>query len=59
MTEFADDTLNVTETLKFVLGWLENIAGKGENAAYQHHLLFTYCFQKAFFSPRASKEWIV
>ena len=27
---FADDKLNVTENLKFVLGRVENIAGKGE-----------------------------
>ena len=37
---FADDKLNVTEKLKFVLGRLENIVGKGENAGYQHFLLF-------------------
>ena len=31
-------------------GWrirVENIVGKGENAGYQHFLLFTQCFQKA------------
>ena len=28
---------------------LENILGKGENAAYQHFLLFPLCFQKTFF----------
>ena len=26
---------------------LENIVGKGENAGYQHFLLFPLCFQKA------------
>ena len=31
-------------------GWVENIAGKGENAGYQHFLLFPQCFQKASFS---------
>ena len=36
----ADDTINVTEKLKFVLG-------KGENAGFQHFLLFPKCFQKA------------
>ena len=30
---FADDKINVTEKLKFVLGRLENIVPKGENAA--------------------------
>ena len=29
---------------------VENIVGKGENAAYQHYLLFPQCFQKASFS---------
>ena len=30
---FADDEINVSEKLKFVLGWVENIVGKGEHAA--------------------------
>ena len=29
---FADDRINMTEKLKFVLGRVENIAGKRENA---------------------------
>ena len=29
---FIDDKINVTEKLKFVLGRMENIEGKGENA---------------------------
>ena len=41
----ADDTINVNRTLKIVLGWVENILGKGENAGYQHFLLFPECFQ--------------
>ena len=36
---FADDRINVTETLNFVSGRVENIVGKGENA-----LLFLLCF---------------
>ena len=28
---------------------MENKVGKGENAGYQHFLLFPQCFQKAFF----------
>ena len=28
---------------------VENIVGKGENAGYQHFLLFPPCFQKFFF----------
>ena len=45
----ADDKINATETLKLVLGRIENVLGKGENAGYQHFLLFPKCFQKAFF----------
>ena len=32
--------------MTFVLGWVENTLGKGENAGYQHFLLFPQCFQK-------------
>ena len=35
------------KNLKFVLGLVENIVGKGENAGYQYFLLFPQCFQKA------------
>ena len=37
---FADDKINVNEKLKYVFGRIENIVGKGENASYQHFLLF-------------------
>ena len=47
---FADDKINVTKELKFVLGKVENIVRKEENAGYQHVLLFPPCFQKAFFT---------
>ena len=46
----ADDNINLAEKLKFVLERVENIAGKGENAGYQHFLLFPQCFQKASLS---------
>ena len=55
---FADDKIKVTENLKFVLLRVENIVGKGENAGYQHFLLFPQCFLKASFSG-ASKVGIV
>ena len=45
---FADDKINETEKLKFVMGRIENIVGKGENAGYQHFLFFPQCFQEAF-----------
>ena len=44
---FADDNLNLAKKLKFVIGRVENIVGKGENAGNQHFLLFPQCFQKA------------
>ena len=46
----VEDNINVTQNLNFVLGKVENILGKGENAGYQHFLLFPKCFQKAAFS---------
>ena len=42
-------TLNATEKLKFVLGWVQNIVVKGENAGYQYFLFFPQHFQKATF----------
>ena len=54
----ADDKINASEKLKFVLEKAENIVGKGENAGYQHFLLFPQCFQKPFLSG-SFKVWIV
>ena len=42
---FADYRIYVTKNLKFVLERVENTVGIGENAAYQHFLLFPQCFQ--------------
>ena len=36
----------MTEKLKVILGRVENIVGKEENAGYQHFLLLPQCFQK-------------
>ena len=55
---FADDKMIVTQKLKFVLGRIENIVGKGENAGYQHFLLSPQCFQKISF-PEVLKVGIV
>ena len=41
---FADDKINVTEKLKFVLQRVENIVGKGENTSYQPFLHIRQCF---------------
>ena len=55
---FADDKINVTEKLLFVLGCVETIVEKVENASYQHFLLFPQCFQEPSFS-RSLKVWIL
>ena len=47
---FVDDKINVNEKFQFIQGRVEDIVGKGENADYQHFLLFPQCFQKATFS---------
>ena len=47
---FVDYKLNVNEKLYFGLERVQNIVGKGENASYQHFLLFPQCFQKLSFS---------
>ena len=39
--------INLTQKFKFILEKVENSRGKGENASYQHFLLFQQCFQKA------------
>ena len=36
--------------IEILPGMVENIVGKGENAGYQHFLLFLQCFQKLSFS---------
>ena len=46
----ADSKTSVTSKQKFSFRWVENIVRKGENAGYQHFLLFPVCFQKACFS---------
>ena len=46
MKAFADDNLNVNQKLKFAVGRVENIVGKGENAENQYFILFPQCFQK-------------
>ena len=43
---FPDDKISVkvNEKLKFGLGRVENLVGKGENAGYQYFLLFPQWF---------------
>ena len=40
MKAFADDKINMAEELNFLFWRVETIVGKGENAGYQHFLLF-------------------
>ena len=49
LKELADNKINVTQELKVVSERTENFLGKGENAGYQHFLLFQNMFSKAFF----------
>ena len=47
MKAFADDNLNVAKMMISPCDRVEIIVGNGENAGYQHFLLFPQCFQKA------------
>ena len=58
MKDFADDKINLTQILYFVLERVENIVGKEENAGYQHFLLFPQSFQELSF-PGLLKVGIV
>ena len=50
---FADDIINLIEKIKTIFGRVKNIVGKGENADYQHFLLFPRCFCKASGSEKS------
>ena len=43
---FADDKSNITKTTIYLFDKVKNTGGKGENAGYQHFLLFPQCFPK-------------
>ena len=47
---FVDNKINVAEMKISHSDTVENIVGKGENAGYQHFLLFPQCFQKVSLS---------
>ena len=42
---FTDDSLYVAQMMIYFFDRVEKIVGKGENAGYQHFLLFPQCFQ--------------
>ena len=50
--------LSIRTSLKFCLGRVENMVEKGENAGYQHFLLFLHCFQMSS-SPGSLRFGIV
>ena len=57
---FADNKIILTQKLEFMLGREENIVRKGENAGYQHFLLFSKIFSKSFFSRGVkSQDFVV
>ena len=43
---FADIKLNIAKMKIYLYDRVENTVGKGENAVYQHFLLFPQCFPK-------------
>ena len=45
---FVGKEIKVLKMMIFVFDRVENIVGKGENAGYQHFLLFPKCFQMSF-----------
>ena len=47
---FADDRIKVLKMMILVFDRVENIVVKGENAGYQHFLLFLQCFQGLFYT---------
>ena len=52
---FADNKIKVAKIKIFVFDREENNVGKGENAGYQHFLLFQQCFSKRLLSQGREK----
>ena len=48
----SDNKINVDLKQQLCLGWVENTVGKGENAGYQHFLLFPQVFKRPLFQGR-------
>ena len=55
---FVCDNFDMTKIVQLSFDSVENNVGKGENAGYQHFLLFQQCFQKASF-PKSLKLGII
>ena len=56
LKDFAENKINVTYVTNFVLGRIENIVGKGENAGYQCFL--PQCFYMASLSGSLKVELV-
>ena len=56
---FADDKLNVAKIMISVFDRVENTVGKGENAGYQHFLLFPQYFPKLSSLRSSSRDCVV
>ena len=56
---FADDRINEAQMMISVFDRVENIVGKGENAGYQHFLLFPHNVFERILSRGSLKVWIV
>ena len=50
---FADD---ISQKLIFVLGWVENIVGNGENAGYQHFSFSHNVFKSPFYKSHKTRD---
>ena len=50
MKAFADDRRNEAQMMISVFDRVVNIVGKGENAGYQHFILFPQSFQEASYT---------
>ena len=46
----VDNNFSLAQLVQFFSDRVGNFVGKGENAGFQHFLLFPQCFRKAFFS---------
>ena len=56
---FADDKIRVTRKLKFVVGRLENIVGKRENAERQHFSFSRIAFKRVMMTRGSLQVRIV
>ena len=55
---FAEDRIDLAQMMISVFNRIENIVGEGENAGYQHFLLFPQCFRKVFFLGSLAEPYI-